>query len=70
LVRNGEGGIRTLSRISAKIALLMDSGAESGALSSINNIIDPGLAALVDTWPALPETVRAGILAMVRAAGG
>jgi hypothetical protein len=32
--------------------------------------IDPALAALIDAWPALPEAIRAGILAMVRAAGG
>ncbi len=31
---------------------------------------DPELAALVDAWPALPEAIRAGILAMVKAAGG
>jgi len=28
---------------------------------------DPDLAALVDAWPALPEAVRAGIVAMVKA---
>jgi hypothetical protein len=31
---------------------------------------DPELAALVDIWPTLPEAIRAGILAMVRAAVG
>jgi hypothetical protein len=31
------------------------------------NNADPELAALVDAWPRLPETIRAGILAMVRA---
>jgi hypothetical protein len=31
---------------------------------------DPELAALVAAWPTLPEAIRAGILAMVRAAGG
>jgi hypothetical protein len=30
---------------------------------------DPDLAALVDAWPSLPEAIRAGILAMVQAAG-
>jgi len=28
----------------------------------------PDLAAVIDAWPALPEPIRAGILAMVRAA--
>jgi hypothetical protein len=28
---------------------------------------DPDLAALVDAWPDLPEAVRAGIMAMVKA---
>jgi hypothetical protein len=29
---------------------------------------DPALAAVVDTWPELPEAIKAGILAMVKAA--
>jgi hypothetical protein len=28
---------------------------------------DPDLAAVVDSWPTLPEPLKAGILAMVRA---
>jgi hypothetical protein len=31
---------------------------------------DPDLAAVIDAWDRLPEAVRAGIVAMVRAAGG
>ncbi len=30
----------------------------------------PDLQAIIDAWPALPEAIRAGILAMVKAAGG
>jgi hypothetical protein len=45
-------------------------GAKSGALAPENPAIDPALAALIDAWPTLPEAIRAGILAMVRAAGG
>jgi len=30
---------------------------------------DDDLALLVKAWPALPEALRAGILAMVKAAG-
>jgi hypothetical protein len=29
---------------------------------------DPGLAAVVDAWPDLPEAIKAGIVAMVKAA--
>jgi hypothetical protein len=29
---------------------------------------DPALAAVVDAWPKLPEALKAGILAMVKAA--
>ena len=31
---------------------------------------DPDLAAVIAAWDRLPEAVRAGIVAMVRAAGG
>ncbi len=31
--------------------------------------IDPDLAALIGAWPTLPAALRAGIVAMVRAAG-
>jgi hypothetical protein len=30
---------------------------------------DPALAAVVDAWPKLPDAIKAGILAMVKAAG-
>jgi hypothetical protein len=30
----------------------------------------PDLALVVERWPALPEAVRAGILALVRAGAG
>jgi hypothetical protein len=29
---------------------------------------DPDLAAVVDAWPELPEAIKAGIMAMVKAA--
>jgi hypothetical protein len=32
--------------------------------------LPPDLAAIVDAWPALPEAIRAGIVAMVKAASG
>ena len=30
---------------------------------------DPDLAAIVDAWPTLPEPIKAGIVAMVKASG-
>jgi hypothetical protein len=33
-------------------------------------LLDPGFERLVRAWPALPEALKAGILAMVRAAAG
>ncbi len=30
---------------------------------------DPDLSHLIDAWPTLPESMKAGIVAMVRAAG-
>jgi len=44
-------------------------GAESGALGADAPCEDPDLAAVVTAWSELPEAVRVGILAMVRAAG-
>jgi hypothetical protein len=50
--------------------LFPEGGAKSGALAPRSRPIDAALAALIDAWPTLPEAIRAGILAMVRAAGG
>jgi hypothetical protein len=33
-------------------------------------IADPDLAAVVEAWGRLPDAIRAGILALVKAAGG
>ena len=45
-----------------------ESGAECGALGAQGAQGDAGLAAVVDAWPTLPEAIKAGILAIVRAA--
>ncbi len=43
------------------------SGADSGA-DPVNSLqIDPDLQRLIDSWPNLPEAVKAGIAAMVNA---
>ena len=43
------------------------SGAESGAESGDPAPIDADLRRLIDAWPTLPDPVRAGIIAMVKA---
>jgi len=43
-------------------------GAESGAVGALSAPIHPDLAAVIEAWPRLPEAVRAGIVAMVKAA--
>ena len=43
--------------------------AKSIALEPETPLIDAELRAIIDAWPDLSESVRAGILAMVRASG-
>ena len=64
---NGEGGIRTPLENTGKTGFSDQSGAKSGALAAREAPSDPDLAELIDAWPTLPEAIRAGILAMVRA---
>ena len=35
-----------------------------------NEPFDADLQAVIDRWPELPEPIKAGIVAMIRAAGG
>ena len=46
-------------------------GARGVLVSCLASLVenDPDLAAVIDTWPALPAAIPAGIIAMVRAAG-
>jgi hypothetical protein len=49
-------------------------GTESGTLgddsASNRQPADPDLADVVNAWPSLPEALKAGIVAMVKAAKG
>jgi hypothetical protein len=62
-------GIEPPAKSPEETALLAVGGAESGTPATQTGPIDPGLASLIDAWPNLPDPIRAGILAMVRAAG-
>ena len=44
-------------------------GANAVAVETKPAHIAPDLQAIIDAWPTLPEAIRAGILAMIRAAG-
>lgn len=67
---NGEDRIRTCAANAGNSAGWPESGAESGALCAQNDPFDPQLAAVVEAWPTLPEPIKAGVLAMIRASGG
>jgi hypothetical protein len=47
----------------------LSSAAESGAFPADFRHFDPDLALIVERWDTLPAALRAGIIAMVQAAG-
>jgi len=65
-----EEGLELPPKTSGNVEVSAESGAECGALGAREARIDPDLAAVVDTWPKLPEAIRVGVLAIIRAAGG
>jgi hypothetical protein len=48
--------------------LCVDNEVGSHQLPTDSCSMPPDLAAVVDAWPRLPEAIRAGIMAMVKAA--
>jgi hypothetical protein len=46
----------------------LDSAAQGAAASAANDPRDDDLAKIVRAWPALPEAIKTGILAMIGAA--
>jgi hypothetical protein len=50
----------------AKSGNSSDRAAQGAAVDAENGPIEPDLQAVIDAWPALPDAVKAGILAMVR----
>jgi hypothetical protein len=53
-----------------KSALFLDTPGQPGATGLCHTDVttDPELAEIVDAWASLPAALRAGILAMIRAA--
>ena len=60
-------GIEPIDNSQGNRGIFNEGGAESGALTVGNANIDPELASLIDAWPTLPDAIRVGIMAMVRA---
>jgi len=70
----GGRGLEPIEKSSENPGVPSQGGAKSGALGAREALQDgpqdPDLQAVVDAWPDLPEALKTGILAMVRAAGG
>ncbi len=63
--------IKSESDASCKLLLAITSGNAPMRLDRALTIVaqnDPDLASIIDAWPALPQALRSGILAMVDAA--
>ena len=60
-------GIEPPQRNTGETSFSHQGGAESGAH---NAPIDADLQAIIEQWPELPDAVKAGIVAMVKAADG
>ncbi len=59
-------GIELPPKSSGNTGVSAAGGAKSGAVDARSGAIDPGLAAVVEAWPGLPEAARQAILAIVR----
>ena len=66
----GPQGFEQPAETPAKRGISETGGAKSGALSPVSTPIDPDLAAITAAWPELPAALKAGIVAMVKAATG
>ena len=68
--KSGEDRIRTPDENAGKAVVPGESDAESGAPKNGVAFFDPGLNAIISAWPRLPEALKTGILAMIRATDG
>jgi hypothetical protein len=65
----GGTGLEHDEKSSGKTRVVSTGGAESGAVGARQAPADSDLLAVIAAWPKLPAKVKAGILAMMRAAG-
>ena len=62
----GDEGLEPLWKSKGNTAGSYSGGAESGAAEIREARIDSGLAIVVEAWRSLPESIKFGILAMLR----
>jgi hypothetical protein len=70
LIPNQEGQSRKANQDNGLRNPETSVGAEPGAVEPHPLPTDPDLSAVILAWPTLPEAVRVGIVAMVRASEG
>ena len=61
-------GLEPVVKSSQKTDVSPIGGAESGAVGAQSASFDADLRHIIEHWPSLPDDVKAGIVAMVRAA--
>lgn len=66
----GESNPHTNANTTGNTNILKEGGAECGAQRAPNSQFDHDLQHVIDVWKALPDAIRAGILAMVKDASG
>jgi hypothetical protein len=64
----GDTGLEQGVDSPGKAAFSENGGAESGALGAQSGVTDADLARVIKAWPTLTVAIRAGIVAMVKAA--
>ncbi len=67
LITVGRTGLEHLAKTPGKTHDSKASGAESGAVADEIGPIDPDLQRIIEAWLRLPATVKASILAMIKA---
>ena len=68
--RVGDTGFEVLTETPMKTSLLDQRGTESGTPDAHSTLINADLQSIIDAWAELPRSVRAGIMALVKAEAG
>jgi hypothetical protein len=61
-------GFELASKFPQEMVTDRNGGAESGAYGALGATSDPTLKEVIEAWPSLSEPIKAGALALIRAA--